>query len=315
MHYGMLFLAIITTNHCFGMDMNLFQKQQKNENTTPNGQQIIFLNGTTTAGKSSIASLLKERLEEKSQAVEVLAIDTFIVPKIQWTLGINRLNPCNVFVSNSDLITPAEIEAMATKSQVELCAAARTAYEKGKIVIIDAPAYRPDLIASYQQEFKGLNVLWSLVYCPVSTLVERVINRNETSGITGQRSILQALDQFSRLYSSQTTGSKTVCSIDTLSQEVLCNTCNEAQRQHDIMQNEIPGFLKGIQKAICPFDFDTIKKLMFEKFTLNENIQTNIGPVVQHNCVVNTGLDDSAACAEKIMHFLQSHSKISANTD
>lgn len=49
-----------------------------------NAQHIIILNGTTTAGKSSIAFDLKTLLEAQSTAVEVLAIDTFIVPKIQW---------------------------------------------------------------------------------------------------------------------------------------------------------------------------------------------------------------------------------------
>lgn len=284
MRYCILFLTVIIINYCDGMDLPELS------------QKIIFLNGTTTAGKSFIAAELKARLEARSLSVEVLAIDTFLVPKVQWLLATKRLNPLNFFVESIDLITPSDVEAIGKESQTELCSAARAAYEQGKIVIIDAPIYRSDRVACYQESLGGLKVAWTLVYCPVATLVERVISRNEKSGITGQRSIVQALDQFNHMYSSRDTQF-----VDTLSQNILYATFDRAQKQHAIMQNRIPDFLKSIQRAICPFDFDTLQRSMFEKLSFDDNMESKIGPVIQHDCIVNTALHDSASCAQMIM--------------
>lgn len=300
MYYRILLvLIIVTVNSCCGMDPA--EKEVKKKILISNKSHIIFLNGTTTAGKSSIALELKARLEKQSLPVDILALDAFVVPKIQWALGANRFNPRNILVANVDLITPLEIEEIVKKSQVELCSAARVAYDQGKLVIIDAPAYSSEKIDFYQQELKGLNVTWSLVYCPVSTLVERVINRNKTSGIMEQRSILQALNQFNHLYCRSDHYCQSDYSIDKLSQENVHAVCDRAQAQHIIMQDKIPDFLKSVQRAICPFNIDDIRESMLEKFTLNSSLQINIGPIIQYNCIVNSGLDNSVSCTKAII--------------
>lgn len=279
---------MMIVHYCSGMD--IFSLEQ---------QRIVVLNGTTTAGKSSTALELKKRLEKELFSVEVLAIDTFMVPKVQLALGINRLNPLNCFVPNIDIITPPEIEAMGKASQIELCTAAKSAYEKGKIVIIDAPIYRPDQVEFYQRAFDGLNVTWALVYCPLSKLVNRVIERNEKSGITEQRSILQALNQFSQFYSSSSEQS-----IDILSTDTLFSALERAQHEHAIMQDKLWDFLKSVQHAICPFDFETIKQNMLRKISFGQEEKVMLGSVVSHDCFVNTDEDDAEGCAEKVMDVL-----------
>jgi chloramphenicol 3-O-phosphotransferase len=294
MYYRTLFfLVIIASSYCFGMDV------------LSEGKHIIFLNGTTTAGKSSIASKLKEQLEAQSLRVEVLAIDDFMGPKVLYELVMNRLNPFNIFVPNTDLITEPAGRRMLIEAQIKLCDAARSACDQGKVVIIDSPAHRFKHIALYQQLLNKFAVTWVLVYCPVSTLVERVIHRNETAGIAEQRSILQALDQFKHLYSRASDNHF----IDTLSQETLFATCDRANKQHAIMQERIPDFLKGIQNAICPDSCESIQNALLKKFALAENGETRIGPIVQHDCVVNTELYDSARCAEVIINAFYTRQK------
>lgn len=50
--------------------------------------QIIVLNGTTTAGKTSTASELKKMLEAQLLEVEVFGIDSFMIWKVLGTLGL-----------------------------------------------------------------------------------------------------------------------------------------------------------------------------------------------------------------------------------
>lgn len=267
-------------------------------------QHIIILNGTTTAGKSSVALDLKALLEAQSTAVEIFAIDTFMVPKIQWALVLNRFNPFNVCVANADLLTPTDILEMGKESQVELCMAVKAAYAQGKTVIIDASIYRKDQIDFYQQALANLKVTWALVYCPLATLVERVIKRNQTSKIIEQRSVFQALDQFGRLYKNTNNNP-----IDVLSQENLYIACDKAQQTHSAMQNTIPDFLRGIQNVICPFGIDRIQKSLLENFELMSNGKVLINSIMQHDCVVNTGLYNSTTCARAIVKSIQESGK------
>lgn len=283
-HYG-ISLLVFFINVCSAMDI------------APSGQ-IIFLNGTTTSGKSSIALELKNRLERESLPVEILAIDDFMVPKVQWALAINRLNPLNLFVETVDIVTPLHMKEMGKQCNIELCQAAKNAYEKGKIVIIDAPVYRRDQVDFYKRNFSEFNVMWTLVYCPISTLVQRLEERNAKSGITGQRSFLQAVDQFSHLYSS--CGKQVV---EKSPEDSVYGALDKARCMHIAAQENIPDFLKSVQKALCPSSFDTIGERFSQRF-LSFAKTIAINSVYLHDVVVNTELDESAQCAEIIFNKL-----------
>lgn len=279
---------MMIANHCSGMDMIPIEDQR-----------VIVLNGTTTAGKSTIAAKIKERLEAQSLSVEVLAIDTFMVPKVQLALGINRLNPLNCFVPNIDIITASEIEAMGKESQVELCTAARAACGQGKIVIIDAPIYRPDQVDFYKKSLTGFKTTWALVYRPLPSLVDGIISRNQKSGLSDRRSLLQGLYQFSCMYHGYVG-----ITLDSLSQESLYSICDKAEKEHAIVQDHTFDFLKSVQKAICPFSFDDIRQSLLDKLLLNNGVTTEICSVVQHDCIVNTAIFDSNVCAQTIIDFV-----------
>lgn len=285
---ALIFFTMMIANHCSGMDMIPLEDQR-----------IIVLNGTTTAGKSTIAAKIKERLEGQSFSVEVLAIDTFMVPKVQWALGINRLNPLNCFVPNIDIITSSEIEAMGKESQLELCIAVRAACGQGKIVIIDAPIYRPDQVDFYKKSLADFKSTWALVYRSLPSLVNGIIGRNQKSGLSERRSLLQGLYQFSCMYRGNTE-----TALDSLSQESLHSICDTAQEQHAIEQDHTFDFLKSVQKAICPFSFDDIRQSLSSNLLLNDNVATEICPVVQHDCIINTEFYDSDACAKAIIDFV-----------
>jgi hypothetical protein len=216
-----------------------------------------------------------------------------------WELVTARLNPFNISIPTAELITTLKIEELGKTSIKELCAAAKTSCNKGKIVIIDAPIYKRDMINLYSNELATYPVHWSLVYCPIMELIKRVMNRNATSGILEQRSLLQALDQFNNLYTSET-----VHSIDMLSQRDFNNLCNAVPNQHETIQKTIPIFLKALQDAICPFDFDTLKREMQRNFHFEYKARAKIGVIESHDCIVNSAMHDPKTCAQEIMNNL-----------
>jgi chloramphenicol 3-O-phosphotransferase len=255
-------------------------------------KQIIFLNGTTTAGKSFTGRELKLLLEMPGQEVDVLSIDSFLINKLMLTIGLNRVNPWNMFVANENIISTKEMEDLKQIGQVELSMAAKTSYNQGKIVIIDAPIYEKQQVDFYCNTFNGFNVTWVLAYCPLQTLVARVIKRNQSSGITEQRSILQAMHQFSCLYTSE---SQQI--VDTLSNQTLTDLCPAADKSHREMQAAIPSFLKGVQNAICPFDINNIQQSIVANCNLYQNDLAQIGPFFKHDIIVNTETTSPFQCA------------------
>ena len=264
-----LFFAILISR-CNGMDLPSEQQEKKK----PYSQQIIFLNGTTTAGKSSIALSLAEKLKTQLLPIEILSIDSFVVPKVQWALFKKRINPGNIFVANEDLLQKSDMKQIKNESMTELCAAAIMAYKQNNIVIIDAPVYKSKHIEFYKSKFNAFeisNVSWILTYCPITTLLKRVMVRNSESSIIDQRSIAQALYQFSHMYQSKGDNP-----IDQLSKDNFDIMCMSASVEHMITQEIIPGFLKGVQKAICPLEFEEIKSLMLKQWSFGPD---NIAPI------------------------------------
>ena len=286
LYRGLFFVAMVMANLCFGAE-----SEEKG--------RILVFTGTTTAGKTSAALQFKKQLEAVSpHNVEIFAIDSYFIPKVKWAWGLNRANPFNAWTANSDLIKPEQMENIIIESRQALCDAAKTAaYVQGKTVVIDCPVYTAEKVAAYKQALEGYNVSWILAYCDLPTLVNRVIKRNDDAVAKGQadeqRSLAQALNQFEGLYTSKTT-----CPIGILSPGSVNSTCDSAQIQHVEMQKKISDTLRGVQNAMCPLSIEEIKKLMMIKWGAGA---TAVGPVVEHDFVVDTGRHSAEECARQII--------------
>ena len=296
MRYCML-LSILMINH-----YNVMNSSCKGKESKICSQQIVFLNGTTTAGKTDAAIQLEGLLLSHSVPVKILSIDKFVIPKAVERFLTERINLRNIFVANENLFQKSHIKQIKEESMVELCAAAISLYKQNNVVIIDAPIYKAKHIQFYTEmfnEFDISNVRWVLLYCPVTTLVQRVIDRNQKSPILEQRSIAQALHQFSKFYQSKDNDS-----IDQLSRKDFDDICAQAEKKHYSMQETIPSPLKGIQKVICPFEFNEVKNKVLEKLLFDADDMASISPTINYNYRINTALSDPMKCAKMICDFL-----------
>jgi len=276
-------LTIIACNYCLGMELEipLLEKQS-------NRPCIYLVNGTTTAGKSAIACELEKILESRKQysSLKKLALDEFFGSHL----------PLSFLWS----ITPAEMDEVKKKSHKALCLAAKAAYNQKLDVIIDTVVYKPEDVDIYKKELSGYQLKWVLAYCPIHTLIQRVIKRNEKSGITEQRSILQALDQFSNFYKNDSKNP-----IGQISSHAVIGACDIAKGQHHIGQGQNWWFINNIQNAICPSDIGTIQKSLLENLIASDDADvTEIGPSEPHDYVVDTSKHDSATCAQMIFDAL-----------
>ncbi len=262
-------------------------------------QQIIILNGTTTAGKSSIAQELQKKLGDKTV---ILSHDTYFISTLQNPLNWTCSMWCNVprgLCGDGKWITSKELNILALKALSELLYTALEYYSKGFTVILDVVAYKKDVISLINASVQDHKSKWVLVYCPLETLIERVIERNKQKDATQHRSLTQALNQFTHFYSAKDPKGEGKI-IDTLSLETLEATLAKAQSTRKTSPKP-PKYIQGIQHAICPYTFDEIQNNVHKTFPVSENQQSfSIAASIQHNLLLDTYENTSEECADRI---------------
>lgn len=167
---------------------------------------VIMLNGTSSAGKSSIARDLQKALVPDK--IEILSIDIIfyevaremiaelghpVDPDQSWEELCASL-PENLELSEKDMVPRAE----------------KKLYEKVKkhtaedtYVIIDAVMCKPQHAEVWAQKLQGLDVQNVLVYCTPSKLLEHVIQRNKGPQEEEHRPLTQPFFQFFSMFAIQ----------------------------------------------------------------------------------------------------------------
>jgi chloramphenicol 3-O-phosphotransferase len=172
--------------------------------------KIIILNGTSTAGKSSI-------IEKFDSSYEHIALDIF-VPQ-EWARILEKktgkkhevLININESEEESDKLDQQIKEAGFSEKQAEkiwdsmherMFQKIRNLALQNKNVVVDTIVDEDKVIRQCLEAFHGLqNVFWVLVYCPFSNLVERARVRKKREG----RAMLfaQPLAHFYHLYKAK----------------------------------------------------------------------------------------------------------------
>jgi chloramphenicol 3-O-phosphotransferase len=151
------------------------------EVTAASGHIILF-NGTSSAGKSSLAEAMIEQSETK---YEVVSFDEFH-RSYREKHGVLRLN-----------------QEQYQDFRTGLYQHARTQSDAGHNVIIDTVEF--DLAYDRYCEILGCsNVVKAIVYCPLDSILKRIDKRNNADDLSGRRPVLLAFRQFVQMYKLQT---------------------------------------------------------------------------------------------------------------
>ena len=212
--------------------------------------KIIFLDGTSSSGKSTISKELQKELN-----CEYLFIDDFLFNQTaKWLeeqiflkegkrvkLPRNNTDEIRKFydsMPNKDqYIISVEVFKKSIKKASEIMAKkTKKLLLQGKIVICDvvfAPGYleKQDFVKDLRN-FKNFMVL---VYCPFKTLAQRVEKRNEEvkNGKAGEiRSLVMALEQFGMKYKRKEKSNENA--IDKLTKEYFDLSIDLAKKDLEI---------------------------------------------------------------------------------
>ncbi len=134
---------------------------------------IIFLNGTSSAGKSTIATELQQSLPQPFMHI---SLDTYL----------NQLSP---LVLNNQQLMISLLPRLLDGFNYSVAAIA----SKGNNCIIDHVLQEPEWVHPCVEAFEDLEVYFIKVYCPLEILVER-------EKVRGDRHIGMAEYQYSRVH-------------------------------------------------------------------------------------------------------------------
>lgn len=168
---------------------------------------LILLNGTSSAGKSSIAKCLQQivkgsvilDLDELFWSNMIATgIDMKIIDKEQ-----SYEQQYNIAKQHKKILYK-ELKARRTlTTRQELATLANKLAKEGKVVIVDSPMgiFKQQELSEFYNLVQDIPCYSVLVYCPFASLISHVIRRNQSGQFDQKRRMKGVLDQFLALYS------------------------------------------------------------------------------------------------------------------
>ena len=144
--------------------------------------QIILFNGTSSAGKSSLAEVM---VSESKTRYEVVSFDDYL-RSYREKLRVARLNG-----EQYEDFLPSLYRHVRQQS------------EAGKNIIIDTVEF--DRASDrYCDILNCSNVIKAVVYCPLQHILKRIEKRNSSGNPSSRRPVLLSFQQFLEMYKPQT---------------------------------------------------------------------------------------------------------------
>ena len=145
--------------------------------------QAIFLNGTSSAGKTTLAKVLQSRLKEPYLYVSLDQCRDSLPDKYRGlnsppgTLGYDGLNVVPIDSKDGKKITSIQFGDYGKKVLHGMRSAAADLVRNGLNIIIDDILLEPDFLEDYLEIFSDLKVYFIGLFCPLEVVEKREASR------------------------------------------------------------------------------------------------------------------------------------------
>lgn len=251
---------------------------------------LLLLNGTGSAGKSSIGRTLEKSLRHST----FLSEERLVLAAYSDILREKHLQPARPLHDIPELMSyraqlPTRIEAglkrafrergqdfirQETRRQVEL--AARQGYD---FILLDNTLWKPEQVEEWRRQALGYRAFHVVVYCPLSSLLEHVKTRNRSVDRFEHRDLALPLEMYFSMYPATTDPNP----IDCLEREQVARDLQECS----LYQQSLTG---------QPANFQNY---------LQTDPSLNIAPFFNYDMSVNTGRSSPEECAQQICQELR----------
>ena len=188
----------------------------------PQGR-IIFITGSCSSGKSSLARLVAQDLNAPYYAFDEYVMPIVVKKMVEKTVGkffaffITKLVVRNFFTFVGLLSEKRKYafqkkfydelkKGIAIEPTIKMYNEVRRVALSGQDVVVEAPLHLGDGVDCLRSlsVFKGLKVNYILAYCPWENLVERIEQRNKSSNKKTHRELDWALGNFVHYFNAST---------------------------------------------------------------------------------------------------------------
>ena len=262
---------------------------------------VILLNGTSSAGKSSIAQELQKMWGD---SCEFVGIDKDVHgPSLNSIIShVQQKTKEQVTKENIDNIAEKLIKDGATTQEDLDIFYAQTSNKlfnrmiqkikdftkNGKNVIFDTIVGddSEQEIVSLAETLRGENVLFSLVYCPFQELAKRIASRNSADKME-QRDFSMVWRQFGGLYKAAQPSDTQI--LETLSKNTVTDLVQLHARSEFEEEKEFNEFLSEL----------------LENLSLDKNDSVQITSRYTYDLIVNNATQSPDKCAQQINNFMR----------
>jgi len=230
---------------------------------------IIFLNGTSSAGKSSIASELLKMFDEHAKVITLGAH----INRIKFEIAQQKESKRSVHPT-----TYEDGQAIRQAAEDRMYKEIIKFHTEGKNIIIDLTLSKPNKIQLFLNALHDLPVFFVLVYCPLNKLIEHIVKRNQLGIKKEYRTIPFVLNHFCEIYKKRDPSDP--CSIDCLKKDDCKRLITATTKTGSNMSK------------------------IFTNFWFNKREYVEISALLAYDCIVNTGTSSAQECAQQIQKLL-----------
>jgi dephospho-CoA kinase len=260
------------------------------ESQLPSQGKIIFITGSCSSGKSSIAKIIAQKMDAK-----VFAFDEYVMPIVLKKFIANHYGKFLAFFISGlvmrNFFTTINLlgekrkyafqlkfyndlqHGLATDPTSKMYREVKKTALQGKNVVVESPLYLwggIDFI-SCLKELEGTNITYVLAYCPWNDLVDRIKQRNSSKNKKIRRELDWALGNYMHTFEAS----------DTYRDDKFLEYLSGNQVNNIITEYAKPSYKKKHLKLL-----NETQQIAHEKFSLNANYY--IYPRFTYNVLVNT---------------------------
>lgn len=260
--------------------------------------KIILLNGTSSAGKSSI---VRELVPMLAGQTEIVSFDG-----MGYTIARERIiaqRGTSEPVTNLDIdgyfesLAEADQYVLNSEIMTRMCNCIRTCYQNGKNVIVDTVLDQKVEWELYTKMLHELPVHFILVYCPLEPLFQHLMERNQSPDEKEHRGLSVPFDQFFTMYKRRITAAERYVDMLTRKQfNDVVERIKSVAKQYEKHSDRLEEFLVAIDKQA---------PLTCKEFGLTEQEAVEITSVFAHGMMVDTAHATSHDCAQQILDYVQ----------
>lgn len=268
--------------------------------------KIIFITGSCSAGKSSIASIVAQRLNAKSFAFDELVMPVIMKKFIAKHYGkvvaalVTTMLGRNFFSSVSGLSEKTKYkyqkkfladlkDGLGVEPTSAMYEKAKKAALAGHDVVVESPLFLFDGVTCFKslEVFKDMDVMYVLAYCPWNNLIEHLRKRNRSENKKDHRELDWVIGNYVQYVQPslrvQTDHHLEKIRGDHIQQQVAKYSQQKYKKKHMCLSNEI----KNAVLAAFPTRYEYY-----------------IYPRFEYNLIVNTKMHDPMQGADIVLNAI-----------